>query len=300
MRLPNVFTAMADVAMGFLLVHAGVLPLDVLAVLVVSSSCLYTAGMVLNDAFDVEQDLAERPGRPIPSGRISLSAALASGWCLLLIGVLGGWLLVVMSGDWRPAIVSTALAAAIIAYDVALKHTLLGPLAMGSCRMLNVLLGISTGEATEAATGFAPAHWLVAGGIGVYIVGLTWFARDEAGTSRRVQLVLATVVMLAGMAMLWYFVFLLPDEQLDDFVRLQPANWTILWALLGLSAISRSLRAIVRPDSATVQATIKSGILSLIFLDAAVVLAVHGLMPAVGILLLLVPTIILGRIVYST
>ena len=71
MRLPNVFTAMADVAMGFLFTDEAFQPLLTFILLLITSSCFYIAGMVLNDCFDVEQDRRERPQRPIPSGRIS-------------------------------------------------------------------------------------------------------------------------------------------------------------------------------------------------------------------------------------
>ena len=44
--------------------------------LVASSSCLYLAGMALNDYADRDVDAVERPGRPIPSGRVSPEFAL--------------------------------------------------------------------------------------------------------------------------------------------------------------------------------------------------------------------------------
>ena len=71
MRLPNVFTSMADVAMGFLFVRELATAIDawLLAVLLGASSLLYLAGVVLNDVFDLELDSRERPDRPLPSGR---------------------------------------------------------------------------------------------------------------------------------------------------------------------------------------------------------------------------------------
>ena len=45
MRLPNVFTAIADVAMGYLFVQGNVSDGLVLGCLIVSSACLYTAGI---------------------------------------------------------------------------------------------------------------------------------------------------------------------------------------------------------------------------------------------------------------
>ena len=58
-RLPNVFTAMADILLGYLLTHEYVRFWPVLALLLGASSLLYMAGMVLNDYFDREQDARE-------------------------------------------------------------------------------------------------------------------------------------------------------------------------------------------------------------------------------------------------
>ena len=80
MRLPNVFTAMADIFMGFWLTHETLSPIGVFLLLLASSSFLYTAGMVLNDIFDLEQDRRERPQRPLPSGRILRPNATVIGF----------------------------------------------------------------------------------------------------------------------------------------------------------------------------------------------------------------------------
>ena len=100
--------------------------------------------MVLNDVFDREQDARERPTRPIPSGRISIGRAAAIGWTLIgrrrragLVGRRGG------AATGGPGVVATLLAATVSGYDAVLKRTPLGPLAMGACRTLNVLLGMS-------------------------------------------------------------------------------------------------------------------------------------------------------------
>ena len=50
-------------------------------------------------------------------------------------------------------LVAMLLAGCIVLYDAVLKRTPLAPLAMGACRMLNVLLGMSLGPlATEVAS----------------------------------------------------------------------------------------------------------------------------------------------------
>ena len=60
------------------------------------------------------------------------------------------------------------------------------------------------------------------------------------------------------------------------------------------------LIAIIISVPVAVQTAVKFGILSIIVLDALVVLPVRGLWPALTVLSLLIPTLILGRWVYST
>ena len=80
-------TALADSFAGFAL--AAVLlqkdedPLPALLVAVISL-CLYSAGMVSNDLFDLEKDRKGAPGKPLPSGAVSAAQA---GW---LAGGLAG------------------------------------------------------------------------------------------------------------------------------------------------------------------------------------------------------------------
>ena len=159
-RLPNVFTAMADIAMGFLFVHPQLEPLSTFLFLLVASSCLYTAGMVLNDVYDVEQDRRERPERPLPSGQIDVRWARKLGYGLLAIGVIAAcvagvrdWRLNTPGAfdPWRAGAVGLLLATCVVLYDAGLKRTFVGPVVMGSCRFFNVLLGMSTAWLTNAA-----------------------------------------------------------------------------------------------------------------------------------------------------
>jgi hypothetical protein len=296
LRLPNVFTAMADVVMGFLFTHATVAPIAPFALLILSSSCLYLSGMVLNDFADRNIDQLERPFRPLPSGRVSLAAAQRLWIGLTAAGMGAAFLATAFAGEKPaehiPARVAFFLVLLIVFYNTFAKRTVLGPVAMGGCRTLNVLLGMSL------AAEWTTANWLVAGGLGVYIAGVTWFARGEAGISRRLQLILALVVMLVGICAMASYPTYFPA---DKFVfHEQPQNWTLLWLILAAIIVWRAQRAIRQPLPAHVQATVKTGILSIIALDAAVVFGVHGPVAAMAVLLLLVPTILLGRWVYST
>src|SRR5437867_3441682 len=90
LRIPNVFTAMADIFLGWLAVwHWNYQPPPVITLFLLlgATFCLYCGGMVLNDFFDMAEDRRERPFRPIPSGRVSWRTAGVLGIFLLLAGV---------------------------------------------------------------------------------------------------------------------------------------------------------------------------------------------------------------------
>jgi 4-hydroxybenzoate polyprenyltransferase len=297
LRLPNVFTALADVLMGFLLVRGGVSgeSWPLLALLLGASALLYTAGMVLNDVHDVEQDRRERPFRPIPSGQISLAWARGLGHGMLGGGVLLGWAASVLAGDPRCGLVASLLAALVVLYDRVLKPTLLGPVAMGGCRFANVLLGMSA-----AVSAWRAAHYLVAGGVAAYIAGVTWFARREAHIGQRLQLAAALGVMLAGLAMLACYPLLLSPDDLAPLLRAEPYRWVVLWVVLAPLMTWRSAWAIVDPQPEQIQLAVRQSLGSLIVIDAIVVFAVLGAGWAIVVLFLLLPMTALGQYVYST
>src|SRR5437660_7019390 len=137
-----------------------------------ASASLYSAGMVWNDFFDIEQDRRERPFRPLPSGRVSRRGAGLLGSALLAVGVglallAGSWMEV---QSWTPAYLASLLVVAILLYDAWLKRTWLGPVGMGACRFLNVLLGLCL-----VPDGMPwKANFYLALVVGIYIVGVTW------------------------------------------------------------------------------------------------------------------------------
>jgi len=298
LRLPNVFTAWADVLMGFLVVGVTWKLIPGCAAILGASTCLYLAGMVLNDLFDISQDAIERPHRPIPSGRMIRATAARLGYGLLGGGLMLAVLAALFGAPWRTAGIAILLALAVLAYDAGLKRTPLGPCAMGSCRFLNVLLGMSV-----AVGPFTALHGSIAGGIGIYITGLTWFARTEAQRSQRLFLLAGMAVMAGGIGLLAAFPVLgtsSTDALAATPLALEANAWYLLMALLGANILWRALVAVADPIPARVQAAVKHGIVSLIVLDAAVTLAVRGPVWGALLLLLLVPTLFLGRWIYST
>ncbi len=299
MRLPNLFTAFGDIFLGFVLTHGSLQPAAHLSLLVVASGLLYTAGMVLNDFFDAEIDADERPHRPIPSGRVSLWTACVFGVTLLTLGALSTVAAVVLTGDFRPAFVAGVLVSLIIFYNAWAKGTPLGPVAMAGCRACNVLLGMSLSPHSWGAT-----EWSVASGSALYIAGVTWFARQEAESSSRGGLIAGLLLMGTGITIWASFPWIAGSssrEIAESASRWVHWQWILLMALLGLFALRPSLTALATPSSGRVQAGVKQALFSLLFFDAALVLAATGETAlALLVLLLLLPAVVLGRWVYST
>lgn len=288
LRLPNVFTAAADVTMGFLVTNplGNLEPNLHFGMLVVSSCLLYLSGMALNDVFDAEVDAREQPGRPIPSGRVSLSAAKVAGWALWTAGVCVAWSLSWIANDWRPGTVASFLAACIVMYDYNLKRSRFAPLIMGECRFLNVLLGMSL-----MILPWGKFELLLAAGIGVYVVGVTMFARTDARTSARSRLMAGFAVLVGGMALLAgtpWLTFFRPQ------LEIPLEGWYILWVALTLITARRCLMAIFEPTSPRVQAAVRHCVLSIIVLDAAVCVGYVGPYWGFVVLALLFPSMLLA------
>jgi 4-hydroxybenzoate polyprenyltransferase len=302
-RLPNVFTAFADIALGVLATWQ-LMP-EALAAgwvwkaacLLAASGCLYSGGMVFNDVFDLEEDKRERPFRPIPSGRIRWSVAALLGTVLLVAGI-GFALLAGRRGSdsalSKPGLafyVACVLAAAILLYDGWLKKFWAGPLGMGACRFSNVLLGLSLAPNLGWPWGIHLA--LV---VGVYVVGVTWFARTEAQMSRRSVLAGAAGVMAAGLLLSLAAPVVAAEFNLAPHASIL---FPYLLVALGFLVGFPISRAISRPSPAHVQKAVKRAILGLVILDATLASSIAGV-GGLAILVLLVPALYLGRWIYST
>lgn len=280
-RIPTVFTAMADIFLGFLLTHSSFEPIADFALLLGTSVCLYWTGMVLNDYFDRDVDARERPGRPIPSGRIPTSLALGLG-----IGLNAAGLGLAASAGSGSLLIAGCLTASVWLYDGVLKKTPAAPLLMGSCRFFNVLLGASASPTGEL---WCLPQIHVAAGLGIYVCGLTWFARQEAATSNRGQLIGASFIVNAGLAVLFGFVLYGPGQDQSD-------TTVFILAVIAFTIVRRLLRAIASPEPDRVQTAIKTMLLSLVMLDATIVLFATGNPTyAISVAALMIPAFLLAR-----
>ena len=292
LRLPNVFTAVANVTMGYVVTHRDLQPVPHFAALVATSCLLYLSGMVLNDVFDAKDDARERPDRPIPSGRVSLKAATAVGWGMLTTGIVIAWILSHNANYWPPGVIATLLAACIVMYNGPLKRSRSAPLLMGECRFLNVLLGMSL-----MVVPWGKAELLIAAGIGIYIVGVTVFARTDARTSARSRLTSGFVVLMSGMAILAAIPHLSSNR---PPLEVSSNGWYLLWAALALITARRCLLAIFEPSPQRVQSAVRHCVQSLIVLDAAVCVGYAGPFWGFAVISLLIPTFVLTTWLKST
>ena len=90
------------------------------------------AGNVINDYFDYNIDLINKPERPIPSGRISLENGKRYGYLLFLAGTICGFLISYITNNWIPLGIVLFADIVLYLYAYKLKSTpLIGNLAVG-------------------------------------------------------------------------------------------------------------------------------------------------------------------------
>lgn len=64
-----------------------------------------SAGNVINDYFDYEIDLVNKPQRAIPSGKISLKGGRNYGYLLFILATICGFLISYLTNNWIPFII---------------------------------------------------------------------------------------------------------------------------------------------------------------------------------------------------
>jgi len=209
--------------------------------------------MALNDYADRDLDRVERPERPVPSGRVTPGAALAVASALTVTGLASA----AVGGGRQAARVALPLAAVVWSYDLALKDTRLGPVAMAAARALDVLLGAG-GDLRRAA--------LPSAALALHTGGVTVLSRGEVhgATSAGAALVTAgTAATGAGVALGGWAGGRAGGGRAE---RLLGAGLAAAYTVLVGRAQVRAVRS---PDAATVRSATGTGIRGMIPLQAA-------------------------------
>lgn len=304
-RLPNVFTVISDTLAAAILVTGGVLPWMTVVLVVIASILVYWGGMILNDVVDLEEDRNTRTHRPLVRGSISPVIAGHIGNGMLLIAPI---LILLATTVWRQQplwmgaafVLAIGLSLCVRLYDSPIKRTPIAPVIMGLCRSLNILMAGTTMLAVTAGeVAFPKALTIFAAAIGLYIVGITVFARREEGQSSPSSLVFGLLLEIAGMALIAGIPWL---SQADDKLwKLDPWRaYPLLVGLVGLTVINRGVQAVGHPVARKVQLAVKHAILTLILLGAAVSALSGGHWHGGLMAALLIPAMLVGAKFRST
>lgn len=279
LRLPNGFTALSNILAAQLIVSQGQPELGPLLLLMAATLCLYHGGMVLNDYFDYEEDLRDRPGRPLPSGQIARHHAALVGFGLLAAGILCAALVGTLQG-----VIAVVIALLVLLYDIYAKQTVMGSLSMGACRFGNWILGLSYGSALAEV-------WPLALPVLLYVTSLTLLSRAETTAGQRAPLLFCASGLLLTAATI---IALIMSGKL-------PHEWALLPLVGALLLIGQRLwRTFHAYSPKNIQLTVKTLVLGIIPLDAILVFAGGPWWGGVIVLLLYFPGAWLARRMYVT
>lgn len=171
-RISNSPTVISNVLAGTALATALTLN-DTVVVIAIAMVLFYTAGMYLNDLFDLEWDRTRNVARPLPSGAVSVREALTA-----IIGFTVVGLVLLALTTWWAFASGVVLLGVIVAYDRWHKGNPLSPLFMAATRILvyvTAFLAFSTDLTREFGA------WCLL--LLLYVAGLTSIAKTENGTS---------------------------------------------------------------------------------------------------------------------
>ena len=317
-RVPNLFTVPSNILAGyFATISTANADVDQLLSLIVSSVLLYVSGIVLNDYFDINVDRKERPSRPLASGRITKRSALL----LAVISIVAGNILA-LSVSWTSFIISGSLTLVILAYNYRLKRNAISnPLAMGSARFLNVVLGGSP------ALGLVLTNDLILFFVGyclfLYIAAISLLSKKEVSDtivffsrSSWIPIVLSAstiVLIIVSILLVGIYGYFRFDFIFNLIVFSCVMSGTFLRLCVTLKRLTEStgekpykmneegVRDIDGMGvSREIQRTIKTMILSIIILDSIFLSGLVGIYTGLVVLLLVIPPIVLGRKLYVT
>jgi len=297
-RISNLPTAWSNVLMGFWVANHSWQPVTNLFSLLVSSTCLYVSGMILNDAFDVETDRIHERNRPLTRGDISVRSAYIVGFVLMIFGIVAAGIASFSSSgvNLLPLFVSMLLALSVLSYDIFFKRKLFAPVLMGICRSLNVLLGASIVVGT-GFLGFELNTWLIAGIVGIYVCGITVYASRESKSGFDTTRASGLIIIASAIACISAFAYFNGPEQTASFYGVQ-----LFILVMAVGILWRLQRGMQTGSPKQIQYAVITCLFCIIFFDAIFVLLSppHNPVAALLVACLILPTNVFGRFVKAT
>ena len=286
MRPANIITSIADILAGvaiagYVVDDGNAYEWQSIGLLVFSTIGLYGGGVVLNDVFDAELDSKERPERPIPSGLISKNAAALFGVILLLAGIAAAASVHITGWFSSSSMISIAIAVCAVVYDKWMKHSgFLGPLNMGICRGLNLLLGMSILPAV------LPQYGYIAIVPVIYIAAITMISRGEVHGGKKRTLYAAVLL----------YAIVIASILTIGFINNYVGYTAIFVVLFGAMILPPLLKAIRNPTGPLIGKAVKAGVIALIVMNAAWAATFGAIYFALLILLLLPVSLLLAKL----
>jgi 4-hydroxybenzoate polyprenyltransferase len=247
-----------------------------LSLLLFGVSALYTGGMFLNDAFDVDFDQQRHAARPIPSGKISLETVWRYGWAWLALGIL----CLLFVGKIAGAL-AMVLAVFILIYNATHKFITASPWLMGACRFWVYVIAGTTG--TNGLNGWPV--WCGAA-LAFYIAGLSYVARRE---SSRGKIPHWPLILLAAPV----FLAMLMNAGENRVAAIWLSLILILW-------IAFCVRPIFQPGEMNVRRIVSGLLAGIVFVDWLAVAPVCPRDLSFTFLILFGATILLQRFIPAT
>lgn len=281
-RPANIVTAVTDILAGIAI--SGLLILNTnngseiqnMLLLILSTIGLYGGGIVFNDIFDLKADTINRPERVLPRGLVSKNEAILLGCFMLLAGIGFAFAVSVFSG-----ILAAVIGLLALTYDKISKHyPVAGPLNMGLCRGGNLLLGMSISNDAVFT------YWYIGIIPILFIAAITLTAKKEAAGNNK-PAILTALLLDAIVVVLFIFIG----------YQLGFRFWLLLPFLLfwyGINFFAK-YKAFIYNQPVTIQKAVKTGVLSLIPLNASYVAGSAGLVYALFVLALLPLSILLSK-----
>jgi 4-hydroxybenzoate polyprenyltransferase len=279
-RFPNLFTSVADVLAGYLIIRGLRLDWLELLALCLSTCFIYGGGCILNDVCDRNRDARERPFRPIPSGRVSPREALFLTFIFFGLGLTTAFL-----AGKTPFVIASILILLVISYDIFTKEMpVAGPITMAACRGVNLLLGMSPSLFLSGITFLFPLISVI------YVFALTTLSQFEVegGLGGRGWIVSGYLILV---------IFIISVLRMTKYLA---ADCLIYMGLLILFAGLPLLAGLLRPAPDRVGRAVKFLILGIPLLDAVYVSGLHGWAYGIPVALCTVPSMVLSRYVYVT
>ncbi len=282
MRPANLMTALSDILGGiaisgfFSTADWSLSAFSNMLLLLLSTIGLYGGGIVFNDIFDLEEDMKNRPERVLPSGKVAYNEAVQLGLLLFMLGIAAATMVSPLSGTIAVAIALLAL----LYNKLGKHHSFFGPLNMGICRGGNLILGMS----------ILPDHLFQNGYIVmvpiVFIAAITLTAQKEVSGNNKSAILLAMFLDILVVAMFFAI------SQFSGLNLWLAAPFLVLW--YGLNFLAK-FKAYQSNRPTWIKRAVKTGVLSLILLNACYIAGFATWFYALPVLFLLPISVLLAK-----